>query len=253
MSAVASEQVRAGLECRGEVEARPRTAGAADEAVELGADDGWACPPFAQARRDEPDDADRPRPRTTMAPPASVPAAAASVAASSIAASASGHGVPRELPPRHVRRVELAGQAVGGLGILGKQQVERDAGVADRPAAFSRGAIANATVSRSTRAGSIAGLREQGRDARPRAVPDPLEAQAGDRAVLAEDRREVRDRADAREVREIGGLPPAEQLRELERDAAAGQQAMRIGAVAALRIDDRHCRGQRRAERGDGP
>ena len=74
----------------------------------------------------------------------------------------------------------------------------------------------------------------------------PLQAEPGDGAVLAEDRREVRDGADAREVREIGGFFADEQLRELERDAASGQQAVRVGAVGALGIDDRRGRRQDR-------
>ena len=114
-----------------------------------------------------------------------------------------------------------------------------------RPAAFSRGASTKPTVSR-----SIAGVaRARPARAAPRspgrgAVAHPLEAEAGDRPVLAHDRRDVRDRPDRREVREVAGLRlGAEQLaeqqpRDGERDARPGQAPIRVGRVGALRVDD---------------
>ena len=77
------------------------------------------------------------------------------------------------------------------------------------------------------------GALEQRGDARPRVPPEPLEPEPGDRPVLADDRRHVGDRADRGQVGQVErGLRSArqvgqEQLGDLERDAAAGQAAVR--------------------------
>ena len=114
--------------------------------------------------------------------------------------------------------------------------------------------MANETVSRSTAAGAI---RARSRSA---AIPgrgaraQPLEAEPGDRPVLADDGRDVGDGADRREVRELErgrgatGLVGEEQLGDLERDAAAGQPAVRVGRVGTVRVDDRE---RRREDRRD--
>ena len=114
-----------------------------------------------------------------------------------------------------------------------------------RPAALIRGASANPIVSMST---AVAATPAEARSATipgRGAGPEPLQAEPDDRPRLAEDRDEVGDAADRREVgqreggRRAAGLVGEEQLGELERDAAARQAAFRIAAVGALRIDDR--------------
>ena len=104
--------------------------------------------------------------------------------------------------------------------------------------------MANATVSRSTAAGAIARSLEEGGDARPGRASKPLETQPRDRAVLADDRGDVGDGADRREVgqvergREPAGFVRQQELRDLERDATAGQPAVRVGRVRPVRVDD---------------
>ena len=104
--------------------------------------------------------------------------------------------------------------------------------------------MANATVSRSTAAGAIRARSSSaaipGRGARrSRSRPEPR-----DRPVLADDRRDVGDGPDRREVGEVergrraAGLVGEQQLGDLERDAAPGQAAVRVGRVGAVRVDD---------------
>ena len=106
-----------------------------------------------------------------------------------------------------------------------------------RPAALSRGAIANETVSRSTAAGATfarsSSAAMPGRGARRM----PLETEPGDGPVLADHRRDVRDRPDRCQVGQVqgrggaAGLPREEQLGDLERDAAPGQATVRVGRI----------------------
>ena len=95
---------------------------------------------------------------------------------------------------------------------------------------------------------------EEGGDAGPRCRPEPLETQPRDGAVLADDRGDVGDGPDGREVRQVqrGGDPARligqEQLGDLECHAAAGQPPVRVGRIRSMRVDDRK---RRRHDRGD--
>ena len=119
-----------------------------------------------------------------------------------------------------------------------------------RPAAFSRGAMAKDTVSRSTAAGAIAGTLQEGRDAGPWSRPEAFEPEPGDGAVLADDRGHVRHRPDRGEVGQgerrgrTAGLVREQELGDLECDATPRQPPVRVGRVGAMRIDDRERVGQ---------
>ena len=98
------------------------------------------------------------------------------------------------------------------------------------------------------RVGRDPGALEEGRDPGPRRAAQPLEPEPGDRAVLADDRGDVGDGPDRRQVGQVEGgrrtarLVGEQQLGDLEGDAAAGQAAVRVGRVRPVRVDD----GERR-------
>ena len=127
-----------------------------------------------------------------------------------------------------------------------------------RPAALSRGASANDTVSRSTRGGRDPGALEERRDPRSWVRAQALEADPGDRPVLADDRRQVGDRPDRRQVREperggrAAGVIGEEQLGDLERHAAPGQPPVRVGRIGPMRVDQRRAPAAGPAGPGDG-
>ena len=123
-----------------------------------------------------------------------------------------------------------AASAVASSGVVAEQQARpRRAASPIRPAALIRGATANESVSTSTSPAATPAA------ARSAAIPgrgsrrDPLQPEPDDRPRLAEDRDEVGDAPDRREVGEVqrgvraAGLVGEEQLGELERDAAAGE------------------------------
>ena len=91
------------------------------------------------------------------------------------------------------------------------------------------------------------GPREEGGDPGPRGRTHELQAQAGDRAVLAQDRCDVRDRPDGGEVRQLerlrlgAGEVAQEQPCHGERDPAPGELGVRVDGVGAVRVDQRHC------------
>jgi hypothetical protein len=89
---------------------------------------------------------------------------------------------------------------------------------------------------------------EQGRHAGSRVAADPLEAEARDRPVLPDDRRDVGHGADGREVGQGQGEGrPAvhvgqHELGDLEGDAAAGQATIRVRRVGSVRVHQRERR-----------
>ena len=104
--------------------------------------------------------------------------------------------------------------------------------------------MANATVSRSTAAGAIRARSSRAAIAGPGRRSQAVEAEPGDRPVLADDGRHVGDGSDGREVGEVegrgrsAGLVREEQLRDLEGDAAPRQASVRIRGVRPMRVDD---------------
>ena len=112
--------------------------------------------------------------------------------------------------------------------------------------------MTKAIVSRVTEAGSTPRRGEQRRDPGPRRRPQPLEAEPGDRAVLAEDRRDVGHRPDRRQVGQLGDRgdrrdardPLEQQRRHLERDAAAREASIRVGGVRSVRVHEGERRGR---------
>ncbi len=113
---------------------------------------------------------------------------------------------------------------------------------------MSRGAIANEIGLEVHRRRRRSGAFEQCGDPGPRTGLQQREPEPGDRAVLADDRRHVRHAADRGQVGQTQGRLRAtwfvreQELGDLERDATAGQAAVRIGGIGSMRIDDRHGR-----------
>ena len=261
MAAVADEEVGAGVEGRRQVEASRRSGtrrGRRRRARRRRRPAG----PCSSARRDcdQADDADGPRRRGPRSRRRPAPAAdAAGSPAAATAARASSIARLRQVPPRQVRRLEPVGQALRPRPGRRRAAAARASSASPtRPAALRRGAMANATVSRSTVARLDAGPGEQGGDAGPRPRAQPLQPELGDRAVLAEHRREVRhgpDRSRGRRASSASAPRRArreEQLRELEGDAAAGEPTVRVGRVGPVRVDDARARAAARPERGGG-
>ena len=80
-----------------------------------------------------------------------------------------------------------------------------------------------------------------------------IETELRDDAVLADQRHDVGERADRRDLDEarhqlVAAGAAAERLHQLQRDADAGQVLVGIGAVVPLRVDD----GERRRQLGVG-
>ena len=98
------------------------------------------------------------------------------------------------------------------------------------------------------------GTFEERGDPRSWRATHPLEAQPGDRPVLADHRCHVGDGADGRQVRELEsgrgatGLVGEDELRDLERDATPRQAAVRVGRIGTVRVDDREGRRQDRRD-----
>ena len=98
------------------------------------------------------------------------------------------------------------------------------------------------------------GAVEECRDPGSRRGLEADQPEPRDRPVLPDDGRHVGHAADRREVREVqgeggtAGHLSEEQLGDLERDAAAGQPAVGVRGIGAVRVDE----GQRRRQdRGD--
>ena len=97
-----------------------------------------------------------------------------------------------------------------------------------RPAAFRRGAMAKARLSRSTSAGAMPAAASSAAMPGPRIRAHPLQPELDDRPVLAEHGREIRHGPDRGEVGEAERRVAEEQPRQRERDAAPGEPPVRI-------------------------
>ena len=102
--------------------------------------------------------------------------------------------------------------------------------------------------------GRDAGAGEQRGDPGSWRGPQPFQAEADDRAVLAQDRGDVADRSDRGEIGQLEGLAlgreelPEQQTSDGERDARARQVDVRVARVRAMRI---HEGGGGRGDIGD--
>ena len=138
------------------------------------------------------------------------------------------------------RRVELAASsasacAAASAGSSASRSRAASKASPTRPAALSRGAIANETVSRSTVAGRDPCPFEAVR--RSRAAARSAGGSSPSRAIARfspDDRGDVGDAADRRQVGEVQGEGRStghvgeQELGDLERDAAAGQPPIRV-------------------------
>ena len=118
-----------------------------------------------------------------------------------------------------------------------------------RPAAFRRGASRNAMSSASTHGRARPALSDQRREAGRWPLVQRSQPVPHDGAVLADQRHDVGDGPERRELQQGrlepgsgGRLEPAlgQRLRHLERDAGAGKLFERVRAVGAVRVDDRN-------------
>ncbi len=282
MAAVAQEDRPAGLERRPEIEPPVAPARGPDHVAEIRSDDRRPAVVLDQLRRHQADDPDRPRAADDrgMAPHGirggrrrcagrclrrRLVSVTVSRSPSSVGATTPAIAARASLMAWLVRsrRVLFAvSSSVARRSASARSSVSsRAAAAADsptRPAALIRGATANDSVSTSTASGATPA------EARSAAIPGrgPAAIRASPRRtiarVLAEDRHEVRDAPDRREVREgqgggrSTGLVGQEELGQLERDAAAGEARLRVDAVGALRVDDRDGHGQHGRQRGGG-
>ena len=103
----------------------------------------------------------------------------------------------------------------------------------------------NATASRSTASDREPGTLQQCGQPGARPAPHHVEPEPGDRPVLADDRGDVGDRADRREVgqcqrrRAASRFLVEDQAGQLERHAAPREPAIRVDAVGPMRVHDR--------------
>ena len=165
-----------------------------------------------------------------------------------------GQGDVHQLPPRPVGDLQTLRERVGLGRILGEQQPRRLHRLPDPPRRVQ------ARGDRERDRLEVDGLRrhpsprEQCGDPGPRPRAEPLETEARDRAVLADDGRHVRDRADGREIGQVEGRgAPAgqiveQQLGELERDPAPGQPTVGVARIGSVRVHDRERGRQRRRD-----
>ena len=250
MAAVADEQVAAFLERGAEIERAVAPARRTDDVAEVRPDDRGQSPILGQPGGDEADDPD--------APGAAHDGRTTRRVVVRDGGPRLGDGRLHQVASGQVRRFEGVGVGRGLGRIVGK---EEPGGLEGLPHP-SRGI-------QSRRDGERDGLEvdgvgrdprpfEEGRDAGPRRPPQALEAEPGDRAVLADDRRDVGDGPDGRQVGQVeGGHDPAglvgqQELGDLERDAAAGQPAIRVGRVGPVRVDDGDRSRHDRPARGGG-
>ena len=240
MAAVADEEVVAGGEGRREVVALGRPAGGPQDAVQLGGDDGRPAPLVGQAGGDEPDDAHRPgaadqrRREVGRLPGEDRPGLL--------------EGRPGDVPAGHVGALQGRRGGSGLLGVGRQQERSRVRGLshpAGRVEARSEG-VGHGLQRRGGRL-DAGGGKERGD---PRAgAPSGSSPGRGARwsgSRRGRERRRPRCRSwrgpqDRRPSLRPGSPASrsSEQRRDLERDAAPRQAAVRVGGIGTVRVDDR--------------
>ena len=218
--------------------------GRSNDGAELRPDDRRPPPLVRETRRDEPHDPDRPR--TTNDGRSCV------VDGVRRGARLGDCGL-HEVAASQVCRLEDDGEALGLGRVVGEQQAR---GVECLPHPASR-VQARREAERQGLQVHVrrrrAGLRQQGGETRPRGRPQLLQPELHDRAILAEDGREIRHGADRGEIRERERGVAEEEARQREGDAAPGEPPVRVVGVGAMRIDDRQRRRQDRRDLDGGP
>ena len=231
MAAVAQQQVGAPLERGRQVHARSAPARCPDDLAELRADHGRSPAVVAEARGDEPDDADRPRPAHDRRPGV---------------AGADRRPRLRDRLLVRSRRVRLAASstsASASASAASSVSSSRAASIASptRPAAFSRGASAKPTVSRSSGPFDAARARRAASPARgavrrrssPRRAIERFSPTIG---AMSETVPMVARSASSRARGRPARLVVEQQLGHLEGDAGPRQAAIGVVGVGAVRV-----------------
>ena len=170
-----------------------------------------------------------------------------------------GHGGLRQLAPGQVRRLERGRRArAASTGSSVSRRLGRVERIADPPGRVEprrdderHGLEVHGSRRRSRRARGSPRARQRRRS-------QPLEPEPGDRPVLADDRGDVGNGPDRRQLgqlerplRSAGNLGEHE-LGDLEGDPAAGEPWVGIVRIGALRIDERDRRRRLGGQRGGG-
>ena len=254
MPAKAFEQISAGREQARKVVAGNTPSRAAPRFDGGGEDDRRHAVLLRQAPCDEPDDAHGPRAGddddgsagsvTACSGAAEGDAAFSAVsAASAVRASASATAINSRRTT--LAAFQLRGESLRFRGIVGEQEARCGASLPHPADGVDARRDGEADLLHVDAARVQPGRREQCRDPRPRTACDGAYPQPEDRPVLAADRHDVGDRADAGQVRQpereraILGRVRQEQLGKLEGDARAGQARVRVVRVRPVRVDDR--------------
>ena len=144
------------------------------------------------------------------------------------------------LLPLDVLAIELQRQLPHLLGqrlVVGEQQARRDVRRAHAAGGVDARREHEADVIAVDRlAGQAADVEQRAQADLVRPAGQQIEAELGDDAVLADQRHDVGERADRRDLDEAGQQlvaagAAAERLHQLQRDADAGEILVRIGAV----------------------
>ena len=172
--------------------------------------------------------------------PSTIAGASSSMAAtrSSACASASGDC----LLAQAVLRVEVGGEPIGLLGVVGEAELERETRILHPTRCVDARPDRERDIGAARRR---CGPRRLAERAQPGKVGDPRQPVADDDPVLAAQRHHVGDRAQRgepeRRLSAAGGHEPREleRLDELEGDAGPGEPVERIGRTGELRVDER--------------
>ena len=236
MAAVANEQVRTRLERRAEVERAVAATRRADHVPELGPDDRRPAAVLREARGDEPDDPDGPR---------TVDQRGRCIGGALEQGTRLGDGRLHEVLPRRVGGLERLGTLRCVGRVLGQEQARRLRGLPHPPGGVEPWGDRECDRFEVHRVHCEPGTLQQCGQPGARSAPYHVEPETGDRTVLPDDRGNVGDRADRREVGQSQRRSPAsrllreDQAGELERHAAPREPAIRIDAVRPMRVHDR--------------
>ena len=134
----------------------------------------------------------------------------------------------------------------GFRGILGEQEAGRLGGLPHPAGRIEPRRNGERDALEVDSIGLDAAPLEQGRQPWPRTASHEVQPKPRDRPVLPDDRSDVGDRADRREIGKLERSlaptrqVPEQQARDLERHATAGEPAVRVRAVRPMRVDQRH-------------
>ena len=243
VTAVAHQEVRAALERRREVVAGGSPARCAEVIPHRGGDRRRQAEVLGKPPGHEADDPNGPR-TTDQDRPAARAALGIDEGAGLVQRRARG------IPSRQVRGVERGGARRRLPWFIREKECGGNVRVPDPAGGVEARREGEPDGLERRVGGRDTGRGKERRDRRPGAAANPVEAQARDRPVLAQHRRDIRHGADHREVGEVPrrrlGRDPAQPLqqerRNLEGHAGPGEPRVGVGGVQPVRVDE----GERR-------